>query len=110
MDDLVRSGAPIDTYAIGTRVGVSADAPYPDSAYKMVQYDGRLVMKLSSAKVTAPGPKQVFRGPGRADVIALAGERPPDDGVALLETAMENGRRIAARPTLDSAGRGASLT
>ncbi|MBO0518182.1 nicotinate phosphoribosyltransferase, partial [Streptomyces beijiangensis] len=28
VDDLVRSGAPIDVYAAGTRVGVSADAPY----------------------------------------------------------------------------------
>ncbi|MEU3341177.1 nicotinate phosphoribosyltransferase [Streptomyces sp. NPDC006668] len=101
VDDLVRSGAPIDTYAVGTRVGVSADAPYLDSAYKMVEYDGRPVMKLSSAKVTAPGPKQVFRSPGYADVIALADERPPADGVALLETVMENGRRTAAQTTLD---------
>ncbi|KUO10380.1 nicotinate phosphoribosyltransferase [Streptomyces sp. DSM 15324] len=100
VDDLVRSGAPIDTYAVGTRVGVSADAPYLDSAYKMVEYDGRPVMKLSSAKATAPGPKQVFRHAGCVDVIALADERPPDDGVALLETVMENGRRTAARPTL----------
>ncbi|KAB1990275.1 nicotinate phosphoribosyltransferase [Streptomyces triticiradicis] len=101
VDDLVCSGAPIDTYAVGTRVGVSADAPYLDSAYKMVEYDGRPVMKLSSAKVTAPGPKQVFRRPGCADVIALADERPPDGGTVLLETVMENGRRTVGRPTLD---------
>ncbi|MFC7512325.1 hypothetical protein ACFQV4_27275 [Streptomyces thermocarboxydus] len=43
----------------------------------MVEYDGRPVMKLSSAKVTAPAPKQVFRGPGCADVIALAANRHP---------------------------------
>ncbi|MFI5797863.1 nicotinate phosphoribosyltransferase [Streptomyces sp. NPDC051677] len=101
VDALVRSGAPIDTYAVGTRVGVSADAPYLDSAYKMVEYDGRPVMKLSSAKVTAPGPKQVFRRPGCTDVIALADERPPADGVALLHTVMENGRRTGGRSTLD---------
>ncbi|MER5601318.1 nicotinate phosphoribosyltransferase [Streptomyces sp. NPDC002265] len=104
VDDLVRSGAPIDTYAVGTRVGVSADAPYLDSAYKMVEYDGRPVMKLSSAKITAPGPKQVFRRPGCSDLIALADERPPDDGVALLETVMEKGRRTVARPRLDECG------
>jgi nicotinate phosphoribosyltransferase len=101
VDDLVRSGAPIDTYAVGTRVGVSADAPYLDSAYKLVEYDGRPVMKLSSAKVTAPGPKQVFRRPGCADVIALADEPPPEDGRPLLETVMRSGRRTSARPTLD---------
>ncbi|WP_406411426.1 nicotinate phosphoribosyltransferase [Streptomyces sp. NBC_01614] len=101
LDDLVRSGAPIDTYAVGTRVGVSADAPYLDSAYKMVEYDGRPVMKLSSAKVTAPGPKQVFRRVGCADVIGLADEQPPDDGSPLLETVMRNGQRTGARSALD---------
>ncbi|MBK3632368.1 nicotinate phosphoribosyltransferase [Streptomyces sp. MBT97] len=101
VDDLVRSGAPIDTYAVGTRVGVAADAPYLDSAYKMVQFDGRPVMKLSSAKVTSPGPKQVYRRPGRPDVIALADEPAPDGGVALLETVMEKGRRTAEPPTLE---------
>lgn len=29
VDSLVGSGAPIDTYAVGTRIGVSADAPLP---------------------------------------------------------------------------------
>ncbi|MGV9557265.1 nicotinate phosphoribosyltransferase [Streptomyces sp. NPDC003401] len=101
VDDLVRSGAPVDTYAVGTRVGVSADAPYLDCAYKMVEFDGRPVMKLSSAKVTAPGRKQVFRRPGCADVIGLADERPPDGGVPLLETVMLDGRRTGGRPTLD---------
>ncbi|MGW2613472.1 nicotinate phosphoribosyltransferase [Streptomyces sp. NPDC001500] len=101
VDDLVRSGAPIDTYAVGTRVGVSADAPYLDSAYKLVEFDGDPVMKLSSAKVTAPGRKQVFRRPGCADVIALADEEPPDDGVPLLETVMRGGRGTGGRSTLD---------
>ncbi|MFE3632718.1 nicotinate phosphoribosyltransferase [Streptomyces sp. NPDC059168] len=101
VDDLMRSGAPIDVFAVGTRVGVSADAPCLDSAYKMVEYDGRPVMKLSSAKVTAPGPKQVFRRPGYADVIALADERPPGDGTPLLETVMLGGRRTVGRATLD---------
>ncbi|MFI2721900.1 nicotinate phosphoribosyltransferase [Streptomyces collinus] len=102
VDDLVRSGAPIDTYAVGTRVGVSADAPYLDSAYKMVEYDGRPVMKLSSAKVTAPGPKQVFRRTAYADVIRLADEQSPGDGSPLLETVMRGGQRTCGRTTLDA--------
>ncbi|AYL40246.1 hypothetical protein CNQ36_32985 (plasmid) [Streptomyces fungicidicus] len=52
-----------------------ADAPSPDSAYKMVEYGGRPVMKLSSARVPAPGRKQVFRRPGAACATGLAGER-----------------------------------
>ncbi|QOV33746.1 nicotinate phosphoribosyltransferase [Streptomyces ferrugineus] len=100
VDDLVRSGAPIDVYAVGTRVGVSADAPFLDSAYKLVEYAGRPVMKLSSAKVTAPGRKQVFRLPGYADVIALSDEPPPGGGVPLLETVMRDGRRVGGRSTV----------
>ncbi|MGW3173354.1 nicotinate phosphoribosyltransferase [Streptomyces sp. NPDC001153] len=90
---LVGSGAPIDVYAVGTRVGVAADAPYLDAAYKLVEYDGRPVMKLSSAKVTSPGRKQVHRRAGHPDVIALAGEEPPDSARPLLHTVMSGGRR-----------------
>ncbi|TLS41195.1 nicotinate phosphoribosyltransferase [Streptomyces montanus] len=104
VDELVRSGVPIDVYAVGTRVGVSADAPFLDSAYKLVEYDGRPVMKLSSAKVTAPGQKQVFRCPGYGDVIGLRDEQPPGQGVPLLVTVMERGRRTVERPTLGERG------
>ncbi|MYX32824.1 MULTISPECIES: nicotinate phosphoribosyltransferase [unclassified Streptomyces] len=95
IEELVRAGAPIDTYAVGTRVGVSADAPYLDSAYKLVAYDGRPVMKLSTAKVTAPGPKQVIRHPGCADVIALRDEEVPPGAEPLLVTVMSHGRRTS---------------
>ncbi|MGW3498045.1 nicotinate phosphoribosyltransferase [Streptomyces sp. NPDC001020] len=91
--ELVRSGAPIDVYAVGTKVGVAADAPYLDAAYKLVEYDGHPVMKLSSAKVTAPGRKQVFRRPGQSDVIGLLQEEPPDSAQPLLRTVMRDGRR-----------------
>ncbi|MFF4964373.1 nicotinate phosphoribosyltransferase [Streptomyces sp. NPDC001037] len=96
VDRLVRAGAPIDVYAVGTKVGVAADAPNLDAAYKLVEYDGRPVMKLSSAKVTAPGRKQVFRRPGRPDVIALAAEEAPDRACPLLLTSMRDGRRTGA--------------
>ncbi|KPI25368.1 nicotinate phosphoribosyltransferase [Actinobacteria bacterium OV450] len=58
-------------------MSVAADAPYLDAAYTLAAYDGRPVMKLSSAKVTAPAAKKVYRRPGRADVIAPRGEAPP---------------------------------
>ncbi|MFD8033945.1 nicotinate phosphoribosyltransferase [Streptomyces sp. NPDC059717] len=96
VDRLVRARAPIDVYAVGTKVGVAEDAPYLDAAYKLVEYDGHAVMKLSSAKVTAPGRKQVFRHAGRPDVIALAGEQPPDSAQPLLRTVMRGGRRTGS--------------
>ncbi|MFG2396227.1 nicotinate phosphoribosyltransferase [Streptomyces lydicus] len=103
--DLVASGTPIDIYAVGTRVGVSADAPALDSAYKLVAYDGRPVMKLSAAKTTAPGPKQVFRRPGFLDVIGLADEPPPETSTPLLEPMMRAGERRAPRPRPEDARR-----
>ncbi|HYM67071.1 MAG TPA: nicotinate phosphoribosyltransferase, partial [Patescibacteria group bacterium] len=77
-------GAPIDAFGVGTRMDVSADQPYLDMAYKLVEYDGRPVLKSSAGKETWAVPKQVYRrlrsGEGFAgDVIALprgAGARP----------------------------------
>ena len=53
--DLLDGGAPIDVFGVGTRIGVSSDAPTLDTAYKLVEYDGRPVMKLSEGKVSRPG-------------------------------------------------------
>jgi nicotinate phosphoribosyltransferase len=91
---LVASGAPIDAYGVGTKMGVSADAPYLDSAYKLVAYAGRPVMKLSAGKTSAPGAKQVYRGPG-GDVLALREEPSPPGHEALLLPVMRDGRRLS---------------
>jgi nicotinate phosphoribosyltransferase len=56
--DLVARRAPIDAYGVGTKVGVSADAPYLDTAYKLVAYDGRPVMKLSRARSPPQAPSR----------------------------------------------------
>ena len=48
----MRRGAPMDAFGIGTQMGVSADAPYVDSVYKLVEFDGRPVLKLSAGKAT----------------------------------------------------------
>jgi nicotinate phosphoribosyltransferase len=103
VEDLVRNGAPVDVFAVGTRVGVSADAPYLDSAYKLVEFEGRPVMKLSSAKVSAPGRKQVYRRHRYADVIALIDEEPPAGSTPLLETVMRHGKRLGERPAPEAA-------
>ncbi|MDW7710518.1 MAG: nicotinate phosphoribosyltransferase [Deferrisomatales bacterium] len=90
------AGGEIDAFGVGTKMGVSADAPYTDIAYKLVQYDGRPVLKLSAGKKTLAGAKQVFRaaerGALRGDTIALRGEELP--GEALLRTVMRGGQRL----------------
>lgn len=102
VDRLVRAGAPIDAFGIGTRMGVSADAPYLDSVYKLVEYDGRPVLKLSAAKATAPGRKQVHRGHD-GDLIALRNEPVPDASEPLLVPVMLGGRRTGPHRTLETA-------
>jgi nicotinate phosphoribosyltransferase len=90
---LVAAGAPVDAAGVGTRLGVSADAPYLDSVYKLVAYDARPVMKLSTGKATLPGAKQVFRGEGLSDMIGRRDETTPTGTAPLLEPAMDGGTR-----------------
>jgi nicotinate phosphoribosyltransferase len=98
IDKLVRRGAPIDAFGVGTKMGVSADYPFLDTAYKLVCYAGRPVMKLSRGKVTAPGRKQVFRRRQPfGDLIGLFEETVPSGRQALLEPLMIGGRRTGAR-------------
>ncbi len=98
--ELVRGGAPVDAFGIGTQLGVSADAPYLDTVYKLVEYDGQPTMKLSASKVTAPGAKQVWRGLG-GDLLGLASEDGPSGWEPLLHPVMADGERLAVDPSLE---------
>ncbi len=104
LESLINRGAKIDAFGVGTKMGVSADAPWSDIAYKLVQYDGRPVLKLSSGKVSLPGEKQVWRhadvdGRPSHDVIGLRSER-PDAGEPLLRPVMKDGKTIVVPPSL----------
>jgi nicotinate phosphoribosyltransferase len=103
--ELQRAGAPIDAYGIGTRLGTSADVPSIDMVYKLVQFEDRPTLKLSTGKATLVGPKQVWRrrddiGAFVEDLIACRDEAAP--GAAwepLLEPVMRGGTRLM-RPSL----------
>ena len=94
--EAVTRGAEIDAFGVGTKMGVSADSPYTDIAYKLVQYDGRPVLKLSSGKKTLVAEKQVFRIKNghclQKDIIGLQDENMK--GKVLLEPVMKNGKRL----------------
>jgi nicotinate phosphoribosyltransferase len=98
-------GAPIDAAGVGTKMGVSADAPYLDSAYKLVDIDGRAVCKLSEGKATLPGPKQIWRSFDGPDILGLRDEMTPQDTQPLLLPAMRSGRRVGLPDSIDEAGR-----
>ncbi|WP_054033796.1 nicotinate phosphoribosyltransferase [Desulfatitalea tepidiphila] len=103
--EALAQGAPIDAFGVGTKVGVSADSPYMDLVYKLVQIDERPVRKLSTGKVTLAGQKQVYRrfssetGQMVEDIIAKRGET-IEDAEPLLAPMMRSGRRLAAQPSL----------
>jgi nicotinate phosphoribosyltransferase len=89
--------APIDGYGIGTRLATASDSPYLECAYKLQNYAGRPICKLSPGKSTLPGIKQVYRrytktGSLSKDEVALVGE--PCDGNPLLQPVMRDGKRL----------------
>jgi nicotinate phosphoribosyltransferase len=111
LKDLIEQQAPIDSFAVGTAMTTSADAPSLDCAYKLQEYAGRPCRKRSEGKATWPGRKQVYRRyrpDGRLDhdlVTTL------EDAVAdppLLEPMMSAGRRLAPSPPLTEVRRRAA--
>jgi nicotinate phosphoribosyltransferase len=96
--------AKIDSFGVGTKMGVSADAPYLDMAYKIVKYNGEPVIKLSTGKVSLTSDKQVFRfssddGFYDHDVIALRDEQ-LNGGSPLLVPVVSEGQIIYEPPSL----------
>jgi nicotinate phosphoribosyltransferase len=100
------AGAPIDAFGIGTRMNVSADAPYLDMVYKLVRFEGRDILKLSEGKESWVGEKQVVRtrredGWFGGDILALADEPVPAGAEPLLQPVMAAGELLRPHPTLD---------
>jgi nicotinate phosphoribosyltransferase len=109
VEELLKNGAKIDAFGVGTKMGTSADKPYVDVIYKLCETmseRGRFspMMKLSEGKVTLPGRKQVYRfkdknGNFSKDMIALADEK--IKGEPLLVKVMEKGEVTYDFPSLD---------
>ncbi len=104
LQELLEAGAAIDVFAVGTRMGVSADAPYFDIVYKIVEYGHRPLLKLSSGKKTWVGRKQVFRsydkeGKMREDLLGLM-EEDHRGGEPLLEVIIANGELVRSPESL----------
>jgi nicotinate phosphoribosyltransferase len=100
---LLRAGAPIDGFGVGTLMDTSADAPFLDCAYKLQEYAGRARRKHSEGKITWPGRKQVYRRYGTDDVmlddtVTIDGD--PQPGEALIEHVMHRGRRLRPAESL----------
>jgi nicotinate phosphoribosyltransferase len=105
IEALVIDGAPIDDFAIGTRLVTSIDAPYLDCVYKLQEYAGRPRRKRSEGKATWPGRKQIYRrygADGRMIADILTVDDDPQEGEALLQLYMLGGKRVEPPPPLES--------
>lgn len=101
---LVRAGAPVDAFGVGTQLATSADAPHMGTIYKLVELDisgiKRFTAKMSEDKTTLPGAKQIFRFEDH-DVLARSGEC--TRGKALLRPVLLGGKLVEPLPDLNTA-------
>jgi nicotinate phosphoribosyltransferase len=101
--NIIRSGAPIDGFGIGSSLTTSYDAPGLDCVYKLEEYAGLPRRKRSAGKATWPGRKQVWRrfgadGRMAGDILSLENDDQP--GEPLIELVMQGGKRLKPAPTL----------
>ena len=102
--ELLRVGAPIDVFGVGTQLSTSADAPALAAVYKLVELnaDGRIhyTAKFSDAKNTRPGAKQIYRFADH-DLIALQAECGSSfDQRPLLRPILSRGELVEPLPDL----------
>ncbi len=109
ISQLVRSGAPIDLFGVGTEMVTSMDIPAVSAVYKIVELrekgDIRYCAKFSDGKTTHPGRKQVWRkvnqdGLFLEDEIGTPEERPSNSSSPLLIRIVEKGNLTYKIPSL----------
>jgi len=110
INELMKAGAPIDMFGVGSELITSKDAPTMTGVYKLVETEENgkrhARIKLSADKKTHPGRKQVYRkrdsdGFFKLDIIAEENECDDDKALEpLLKTYIKEGKLIEALPTL----------
>ncbi len=104
--DLLAAGAAADAFGVGTQMGTSADAPFVNGVYKLVEDEAGLKVKLSTGKVSLPGRKQIYRfyrdGIMVRDEIHMHDEPAPPGGEPLLKEIIRDGALVAELPSLQA--------
>jgi nicotinate phosphoribosyltransferase len=101
IDILMRTGAPIDVFGVGTDLVVSKDAPSLGIVYKTVydETEHRPLVKIAGAKTTMPGSKQVFldqRDSGWSHLVAIDGTVNEADSLTpLLDCHIRDGKVVS---------------
>ena len=103
--ELVRAGAPIDAFGVGTELATSADAPSMGAIYKMVELEAegvtRYTAKWSEEKRSIPGAKQIFRYADR-DLLTRSTEC-FGGATALQQPVILGGHLVQPLPTIHEA-------
>src|SRR5579859_4908246 len=107
IEDLLKAGAAIDSFGVGTALGSGAGSPERGieggalgAVYKEVWHVDETgneypKVKVAGAKSTWPGKKEVYRHPNwTEDIVQLAQEPRPDHYHRLLRPVMRNGEMI----------------
>ena len=109
--ELLARHATIDAFGVGTALATPGDAPHLNMIYKLVEVerDGRIweAAKLTRAKATYPGRKQVFRhsngkGEFRFDRVAIEDEH-AQGAEPLLVPVMRSGKRVGSGDSIEAA-------
>jgi nicotinate phosphoribosyltransferase len=101
--DLLAAGAPVDSFGVGTSLGVGAGSVERDieggalgGVYKQVSAGGLPKVKVAGDKSTWPGVKEVYRiGDFETDVIQLADEPKPARSERLLKPVVLDGEIVS---------------
>jgi len=109
IEKLVKAGAPIDFFGVGTELVTSYDDPALSGVYKLVEatLEGKAAMRLktSPGKKSYPGIKQIYRFTSGSlyarDLLSLAEEPCPEGAAPLLQCYMRDGKVIDELPSLD---------
>jgi nicotinate phosphoribosyltransferase len=107
IESFLTNGGVATGFGPGTSLVTSADAPTLDAVYKLVAVEHvdelRPSMKLSTGKITYPGPKSVRRieRDGRFERDVLARRDEDVEGEELLVTVYEDGSLVYDLPSLD---------
>ena len=102
---LIKQGAAINSFGVGTELITSRDAPALAMVYKLVALGGKGRVKLSPGKRTYPLAKQVFRqsdgqGTFTGDHVTRWDETA--EGEPLLEPVVREGKLVEDLPTLEA--------
>ncbi|WP_457600093.1 nicotinate phosphoribosyltransferase [Hydrogenivirga sp.] len=104
IEEWLSRGVPIDAFGVGTKFITSADAPYLDMAYKLVEYEGKPKVKTSPGKKTFPFKRQVcrfYRGEVMDHDEVVLYKEAPGNCDRLVKQVVSDGRLMEKLPSLN---------